>query len=314
MQNISTIIKPLHGSPEWLRVRWKNENNEARISASIAAVIHDEHQYKNVADLAMELLSSEPPTPIETNDAMERGNRLEPTLVNWIADLENTTVTTPDIMYTYDAPGVRLIATLDGITADNIPVEVKTTKKIWTGVLNRGWYWQGVQQAICAGSDTIIWGILDGNLEFHKYVQTVSSDEKGIHIEACREFLLAIDKGEIPRNATLNYSHIESMYPVQDQNIVEFTEDQALLIKDLIEVRDAKKMLDDQEDALKAQIGAIMQTNDTGVLNGKTLITWKSQSRSGFDLKQFGIDHPLLVTKYKKVSEYKTMKPTKGAK
>ena len=176
--SISTINKPPHGSQEWLNVRWRNENNQARISASVAAVVHGEHKYKSIADLAMELLNDNPPTPTETNEAMERGNRLEPTLVAWVGDLLKVKVETPNVMYAYETPGIRLIATLDGITPDNIPIEVKTTRKIWTGVLNREWYWQGVHQAICVGSDSVEWGILDGNLEFHRYTQIISSEDR----------------------------------------------------------------------------------------------------------------------------------------
>lgn len=314
MNNISTINKPLHGSQEWLEVRWKNENNQARISASVAAVIHGEHQYKSIADLAMELLNDNPPTPTETNDAMERGNRLEPTLVAWVADLLGVVVETPNIMYTYDAPGLRLIATLDGITPNNIPVEVKTTRKLWSGVLSREWYWQGVHQAICTNADSVEWGILDGNLEFHRHTQVVSSDEKGIHLDGCTQFLAAIDNGFMPDNAVLNYSHIETMYPVQEAKIVEFNEEQCGLVNDLTEIREAKRALDNQEDAIKALLGAVLQNSDTGVFNGKTLITWKTQVRSGFDLKKFELDHPVLVSKYRKQSEYKIMKTTKGAK
>lgn len=310
----STIKKPLHGSQEWLNIRWKNEKNQARISASVAAVVHNEHQYKTPADLAMELLNENPPMPTETNEAMERGNRLEPTLIDWLGDLLMVQVETPKVMYTYDVPGVRLIATLDGVTADGIPIEVKTSRKIWSGVLPREWYWQGVQQAICTGADRIEWGVLDGNLEFHKHTQIVSSDEKGIHLAACAKFLGAIDNGFLPENAHLNYSHIETMYPVQEPKTVELDAEGLSLVNDLIEVRATQKALQLQEDDIKASLGGILKNCDTGVLNGKTLITWKTQARTSFDSKKFELDHPVLANKYKKQTEYKTMKTMKGDK
>lgn len=310
--SISTINKPLHGSQEWLNVRWRNEKNQARISASVAAVVHGEHRYKSTADLAVELLNDNPPNPTETNEAMERGNRLEPTLVAWVGDLLNVGVETPEVMYTYDVPGIRLIATLDGVTVDGIPIEVKTSKKIWDGVLPREWYWQGVHQAICVGSDLIEWGILDGNLEFHRHTQVVSSDEKGLHLAACAEFLGAIDNGFLPKNTVLNYSHIETMYPVQEAKTVEFDDEGCLLVADLVEVRAAQKALVEEEDRIKVSLGEILKDADTGVFNGKTLITWKTRTRTIFDSKKFELDHPVLAGKYKKRTEYKAMKPTKG--
>jgi hypothetical protein len=43
------INKPTHGTEEWLAVRWRNEYGDARISASVAAAVHDEHPYTQVA-------------------------------------------------------------------------------------------------------------------------------------------------------------------------------------------------------------------------------------------------------------------------
>ena len=131
-----TFPKPTHGSQEWLNVRWKDEDGLSRISASVAAALHGQHPYTSMADLAVELLSPEPPTPSETNAAMDRGNRLEPVLVQWFADLEKVEVKTPEEMYAFESEDgkLRLIATLDGITPDGIPVEIKTSNKIKTPI------------------------------------------------------------------------------------------------------------------------------------------------------------------------------------
>ena len=58
------ITKPEHGSEHWLAVRWCDEDGMARISASVAGAVHGENKYTSAADLAMELLSDTPPTPV----------------------------------------------------------------------------------------------------------------------------------------------------------------------------------------------------------------------------------------------------------
>ena len=65
---------------EWLAARWATPDDAKRITASNAAVVHDQHKFKTPADYATELLAPEPPTQGEQNDAMMRGTRMEPLL------------------------------------------------------------------------------------------------------------------------------------------------------------------------------------------------------------------------------------------
>ena len=107
----------------------------------------------SAADLASQLLSPTPPEPTKPNAAMERGNRLEPTLIKWVADNQKLNIVTPDEMYCYEEDGVRLLATIDAMSLAEQGYErvfeVKTTNKQWLNVLPDYWYWQGVQQALC---------------------------------------------------------------------------------------------------------------------------------------------------------------------
>jgi len=97
-----TIEKPEHGSEEWLRVRWADKQGNRRVSASVAAAIHGTHPYTSSAALAGELLMESPPVPKPSNKDMERGNRMEPMLIDWAGDLENKKLVTPDVMYFYE--------------------------------------------------------------------------------------------------------------------------------------------------------------------------------------------------------------------
>ena len=115
---LTQIPKPTHGSQEWLNVRWRNENGEARIAASACAAVHGQHAFVTVADLATELLASNPPEPKAPNSAMLRGTTLEAPIRDWAAQLLAHPLTEPDILYCYDEPGVRLIATIDSMSSD----------------------------------------------------------------------------------------------------------------------------------------------------------------------------------------------------
>lgn len=310
-----TIVKPTHGSQEWLTARWKDEDGLARITASVAAAVHGENPYMTTADLAIELLAENAPTPKEANMAMERGNRLEPVLIEWFADLEHIEVSTPDVLYAFNTDGnsVRLLATLDGITPDGIPVEIKTSKKMWTGSLPPMWYWQGVHQAICADSDRVEWGIFDSNLELHRYTQVVTSDEKQNHIAACQEFLRHIDAGVVPPNAQMSYENASYLNP-SNSSTAELPETFVVVLELLETARTLKSEAVALEEHAKTEIAMALKGCDVGSINGDKVVTWKVSKKSSFDTTRFQSEHPALAEKYIKQTEYRTIRTTKRSK
>lgn len=308
-----TILKPEHGSPEWLAVRWRDEHGRARISASACAAVHGEHEFVSAADLASELLAANAPQPKEQNAAMERGNRLEPTLIKWASDREGVSFVTPDWMYVYEEDGVRLIATIDAIANPDDPdqriMEVKTTKRRWDGEMPRYWYWQGVQQAICTGATQIEWAIFDSDLTLHKHVQRVSSDEKQTHIEACRKFLAAIDMGFAPDWVEFSYQHVADRHPTSTEGQVEVNYQQvALALGQLAQAKKDKRAAEEIEDSVKAELCALLGDKEYATAGGMLMYTWKTTHREVFDAKRFEAEHPALFKKFRKVSSFRTFK------
>ncbi len=309
MKNWSTIQKPEHGSQDWLTARWADEEGNRRISASAAAAVYAEHPYISAADLYAELAADQPPVPMESTADMDRGNRLEPVLIQWAADRDGVDLATPDVMYVHVDGDAHLIATLDAISPDGIPYEVKTTRKRWTGELPRHWYWQGVQQAICAGASRIEWAIFDSDLTLHRYSQYVSSDEKQLHIAACAQFLREVENGELPEIVSFDYDHVQRMHPQSQAVSVAFNEEDVQLVDHLHEVRSQIARLEKEESELKGMIGRLMGDADTVVdMGGETLMTWKTQERKSFDKDSFREQHPALYEKYQKTGSYRVMK------
>jgi predicted phage-related endonuclease len=308
-----TILKPEHGSPEWLAVRWRDDTGRARISASACAAVHGEHEFTTSADLASELLAANPPQPKEQNAAMERGNRLEPTLIKWASDREGVEFFTPDWMYVYEEDGVRLIATIDAIAnpddADQRIMEVKTTKRRWEGDMPRYWYWQGIHQAVCTGATQIEWAIFDSDLTLHKHIQKVSSDEKQTHIEACRKFLAAIDMGFAPEGVQFSYQHITEQHPAGGEGQVEVDEATVLAsLERLALAKQQKQEAEAVEDLVKAELCALLGDGEYATAGGRLLYTWKTAHREMLDAKRFEAEHPALFAKFKKVSSYRTFR------
>jgi predicted phage-related endonuclease len=307
-----TVTKPTHGSEEWLAVRWKDEEGLARISASNAAAVHGDHPYMSGADLAVELLSPTPPKPEAENKAMMRGNTLETPIRDWAAKLLGDPLSTPVVMHVYEEDGVRLIATLDAINGDGGVFEIKTTRKRWNGKLPMHWYWQGVQQAICANVDKVTWIVFDSDLDLRFHEQTVTSDEKRVHIEACRQFLAAIDMGMVPDTASMSYDNVSDLFPKSDGTSIELSDENAELLRNYNKMQATIASLEETCKDIKARLCQAIGDAEYGQVDGHVVCTWKSATRTTFDTKKFEAEHPALAAKFKKQTTYRTFRAVEG--
>jgi hypothetical protein len=315
MQNLSTIPKEPHSSQPWLNQRFWNEKLEKRITGSQAAAIHGEHKYTTPADYAVELLADTPPVPKEQNDAMRRGTILEAPLMGWAGEILNETIIEPSELYCYEEPGVRLLATMDGRSMSGKFYELKTYNKRWTGQLSRTWYWQGVHQAICTGSHEINWIIFDSDLQLQFHTQTVTSDEKQLHIEAARKFLGFIDMGMMPDIADPTYDNASTLYPEGYGNTVVLGHEVYASLERLAQAREQKKQAEAVEELIKGELAMLLQDAEYGAIDGTQVVSWKNSSRTSFDTKRFEQEHPALAEKFKKTSTFRTMRIiAKGAK
>jgi len=308
MQERYTEPKPKHGSQEWLTARWKNKEGYTRVTASVAAVVHNEHKYTTPADLAVELLSVTPPAPKEQNDAMRRGTILEEPLLRWASEILGKPITEPHVLYAYDEDGVRLLSTIDGMDPLGEVYELKTYNKRWQGQLPRYWYWQGVQQAICTDSHEINWIVFDSNLELHFHTQTVTSDEKQIHIDAVRRFLSFIDMGMMPEIADPTYDNAATLYPQGIENTVVLGHEIYDTLERLSLAREQKRQAEQLEEQLKGEIAMILQDCEYVSVDGTVVVSWKNSKRTSFDTKKFEAEHPALAAKFKKETTFRTMR------
>lgn len=319
----TTIPKPEHGSLEWLKLRHRDATGWPVVSASEAAAVHAEHRFKTKYGLALDKLAAEPEVT-ETNRAMERGNRLEPVILQWVADEIKQDVVTPEVMYQFEDKGAVMIATLDGIVGHDkhpdLVVEIKTYNKTFDpdanlegyGPLPAYWYWQGVQQAICADVEQVLWGVFDASLDLKLYYQEVSQAEKDAHIAVVADFCRHLATGVIPDEWEHSYSDLAGGFPVSEEP-VDVSGHEALFAQ-YAAVQAEKKELNAREDELKAEIAMVLDGATVGQIDGKTVVTWKQQSRTGFDSKRFASEHPALYDEFQTSSTFRVLRLAGGSK
>ena len=141
--HIEQLPKPTHGTLSWQQLRHRNEQDKCVVGASEVATVMGCNDYESIADIAIRKLL--PPQTTETNEAMMRGNILEPALLQYAQNMLDTPIITPDVMYRNG----QIIATLDGRGAEqtDLIVEVKTNNHWALGnALPLQWQWQGVQE------------------------------------------------------------------------------------------------------------------------------------------------------------------------
>jgi hypothetical protein len=305
------ISKPAHGGQEWLNERFWDKSGNRRVSASAVAAIYNLHPFVPMDQYAAELLSEHPPVPVAPNAAMERGNRLEPFVMEWAADKLGVAYFTPDEMFVAESKGgARMIATLDGFHEDGDVrkvLEIKTTTRQWDGELPDYWRIQGIQQAICADVTEVTWAVFDPSMHLHLHVQSISPAEQAEHISAVEKWLNAIDLGMTPPGVKWSYETIVTRYPKSEPKTVELDDEVADLIARLKHVKSEAKSLNELEDQLKAELCELIGDSDTATIGGTVVATWKGQTRDSLDIKGFKAAMPEIAKQFSKQVTTRTL-------
>jgi predicted phage-related endonuclease len=294
------IHKEPHGSQAWLNQRYMDEQGNRRISASAAAAIYGLHPFVKKDHYAAEQLSGVAPSPITPNAAMETGNRLEDTIIQWAGDRLGVDFETPKELFCYDTDkGCHLISTLDGWNEETRHIlEVKTTSREYSGTLPDYWRIQGITQYICADAKRVTWAVFDNTLRLTLVEQVITEEEVAEHIEAVTEWLNSVELGMTPSGVRWSYETIQTRYQRPVSRTVELPSETADLIQRLRHVRSELASYKQMEDELKAEVCELLGEADTAILNGVTVATWKGQKRESFDSKALRLAHPDLAKQY----------------
>jgi predicted phage-related endonuclease len=81
------------------------------------------------------------------------------------------------------------------------------------------------------------------------------------------------------------------------------------IIKALADAKDAKDEIDSLVKGLQAQLMAALGEHEVGQVDGTTVVTWKSQTRTSLDTKAIKAEHPEIVEAYSKTSTTRTLLP-----
>lgn len=285
----TTIAKP-EDRGDWLYARHPFYN------ASDAGCLYGVNPWRNLADVAVEKLRPEPHDE-GTNAAMDRGNRLEPVLLEWFAHTNGVTVITPDVLY---AEG-RLLATLDGIIVGNDDewIEAKTTRQVWSSPPEHV-YWQVVAQATASGRSVchVVW--IDADMEFK--VQRIVPEPD--HVEDVKRraeaFMDFIALGMMPEGVEMTADHLARLYPSPIVGVYADVDDDGLqAIVAWEQARQVRLAAEKAEKDAKDAAARLIGEAEGARYDGRLVATWKANKASDRpDWKALEADHPALVQTY----------------
>lgn len=285
-----TIPKP-EDRREWLKVRHTGVFN-----ASDAGVLYGVHPHRNLADVAVEKLSPEPPDTEQT-EAMDRGVRLEPVLLDWLGDQLGVAVTVPDVLYVNG----KLMATLDGemVGNDEEWVEAKSTSYHWPEPPEHV-YFQVCAQAAASGRKRchVVW--LDASMRIQSCVIKPEPEHVADVLDRAQRFMDFIDLGMTPSEVEFGYDHIKQLFPscVPDKAVA-LDDDNFTSVVRWNQLREARLAVEKDEKAARDEVARLLGDAAVLTFGDVPVVTFRNARPSAsFDMAAFRAAHPDLVEKF----------------
>jgi predicted phage-related endonuclease len=281
---VLTIPKPADET-EWLRER------HPFYGASAAGALYGVHPFIDLADVVAEKMAPEPPAPLQT-EAIERGHRLEPVLLEWWGDRHGVHVVPPTMLYVNG----RLMATLDGeIVGDSESwVEAKTTNDTWDEVPPHV-YWQVTAQAAASGKRGdcfVVW--FDAELRLKEARVTPAPEHIADVLDRVERFFSFLDLGMTPEGVELTAEHVVQMFPSPEVGKwVDLDESDRDAVVEWETARQERIAAEKRERVAKEAVANLLTDAEGGKFQGLPLVTWRANKPSErFSAKAHGVNEP----------------------
>lgn len=291
--SVLTVPKP-DDRTEWLKARHGFYN------ASDAGCLYGVHPFKNLGDVVADKLGPEPVDEGQT-EAMERGQRLEPFLLQWFGDRHGIEVVTPNVLYVNG----RLMATVDG-DSDGLPddewIEAKTTSQRWDSVPDHV-YWQVVAQGAATGRQQchVVW--IDAEMKFKEAVVVPHEDHVADVLDRAQRFMDFIDLGMAPEGVELSTDALLRLYPAPVAGqFVDIDDEQWMAIVRWEQCRQARIAAEKVETEAKDVVARLIAENEGARYDGKLVCTWRANKATERpDWKALEAEMPEVVDKFRRL-------------
>lgn len=232
------------------------------------------------------------------------GHRDEPTIAEWIDRFSGLNLELRDGFMARRADAPWLHATFDRITADGIPVQLKTAHEFmshkWDEGIPTEYRVQVQAEMFVAGSPRALVVVRIGARDFRAIWET--RDDQFIHehmLPAVQTFWECVEAGVPPAPQTV--TEAAELWPGASGAEVELSEAAfEALERRTVLLADIKAM-QEEADALKLAAAEYVKDATELTYQGRLVYTFRPQKgRASLDTKQLAADHPELVAAYTK--------------
>lgn len=291
---------------EWLAAR------RFGIGGSDAAAILGVSPWQSRYSLYLDKTSAEPVQKSETA-AMRFGNIMEPVIAELFAERANVTVVKDTNLYRHPEHEFML-ANLDGVVsttggdADAL-LEVKTSRYQWNRVPD--YYVSQVQHYMAVTNMPVTYVAALFNGEEFTYFEVPRDEayiDRLVNLEG--EFWQSVQKQLQPDidGSEATYNAIRKQYEAEAGSGVELDADIAQLIEERAQAKTLLEKYEAQVREAESKIMTALGQAEFGTIAGKSVVTWKAQTRSSIDSKALKEAHPEIAEQFTKASSFRVLR------
>ena len=286
------------------REQWLEERKKG-IGGSDGAAILGLNPYKSADQVYGEKMDEIP--PLEDNEILEAGRRMEPVIAEWYADREGKRIANVNrILVHPEYPFIR--ANVDRrIVGEKRVLECKNVGEWayrlsewgeeYTDQVPEYYYIQGHHYTLfpqfANGCDLA--AIVGGNrLRVYRFEYDAEIAE--MMVEAYAQFWNNLQRGIRPEPQ--NLEDLKRRWTETVDDAVEATPEIELASKRLAAIKRGKKALDEKEEELKVIIQRFMAEHALLTVGGKKAHQWKYERKPVFDRKGLQRDYPEIFEQY----------------
>jgi len=292
--------------PDWLAARRHG------IGGSDAAAILGVSPWQSRYSLYLDKTSAEPVQKAET-EAMRFGNIMEPVIAELFGEQTKMNVSKDTNLYRHPEHKFML-ANLDGVVsttggdADAL-LEVKTSRYEWNRVPD--YYISQVQHYMAVTNMPVTYVAALFRGEKFTYYEIPRDDayiERLVNLEG--EFWESVQKQLQPDidGSEATYNAVRKQYEAEAGLGVELSADVAQLIEERAQAKALLETYEAQVREAESKIMTALGQAEFGTIAGKSVVTWKAQSRSSIDSKALKETHPEIAEQFTKSSSFRVLR------
>lgn len=260
------------------------------LGASKSPAIAGISKYQTPLQVWAEMVSTEEPDTNDPSDAAHFGNALQPVITNeYQLRHPEVHVQVPNVTHHLkDRPHIS--ASLDGLlhtpTGDEI-LEVKTaglrSAQEWgeaDDAIPEAYVCQAQHQMLVTGLAVVRFAVLIGGQDYREYSVNRNDDLIGNLSDILDEFWQRVQSRTPPDPVT--NEDVRLRWPTDSGATREANDLEISYVRALREVKERKKVIEEEEKYLMADIQRRMGDLSALTMGGENLVTWKTQSKKGY--------------------------------